>query len=66
VREGAAGVQVQGTRRLLGQKIVGLAFAALFGLVFGFVVQSLGFLVKAVDSFKRSDDSVVFTAYRDK
>jgi hypothetical protein len=36
-------------------------FVLLFGLVFGFVLQSAGFLVKAVDSFSRSDVNGVFS-----
>ena len=38
-------------------------FVLLCGLVFGYVLQSAGFLVKAVDSFSRSDVSARFTAY---
>ena len=35
-------------------------FVLLFGLVFGFVLQSASVLVKAVDSFSRSDVNAVF------
>lgn len=38
-------------------------FVLLCGLVFGFVVQSVAILVKAVDSFRRSGDNVAFTAF---
>lgn len=39
-------------------------FVLLFGLVFGYVLQSLGFLVRAVDSFGRSSVNAGFTVDR--
>jgi hypothetical protein len=44
-------------------ELIKYVFVLLFGLVFGYVLQSAGFLVKAVDSFSRSDVSARFTAY---
>ena len=45
-------------------ELIKYVFVLLFGLVFGFVLQSAGFLVKAVDSFSRSSQNVEFTAFR--
>ena len=42
-------------------EVLKYVFVLLFGLVFGFVLQSAGFLVKAVDSLSRSDVSGVFS-----
>ena len=42
-------------------EVLKYVFVLLFGLVFGFVLQSAGFLVKAVDSFSRSDVNGVFS-----
>jgi hypothetical protein len=39
-------------------------FALLIGLVCGYVIQSVGSLVRAVDNFSRNGDGAVFTAYR--
>ena len=44
-----------------GSEVLKYVFVLLFGLVFGFVLQSAGFLVKAVDSLSRSDVSGVFS-----
>jgi len=38
-------------------------FVLLLGLVCGYVLQSVGFLVRAVDSFVVSSRNVEFTAY---
>ena len=47
-----------------GSEVLKYVFVLLFGLVFGYVLQSASFLVKAVDSFSRSDVSARFTAVR--
>ena len=45
------------------ERVLKYVFVLLFGLVFGYVLQSAGSLVKAVDSFSRSDVNAGFTAY---
>lgn len=48
-----------------GLKSVGIyVFVLLLGFVFGYVLQSAGSLVRAVDSFSRSGSNAEFTAYR--
>jgi hypothetical protein len=44
-------------------EVLKYVFVLLFGLVFGFVLQSAGFFVKAVDSFSRSDVNARFEAF---
>ena len=41
-------------------ELIKYVFVLLFGLVFGYVLQSAGFLVKSVDSFSRSGGSLMF------
>jgi hypothetical protein len=54
LRESAGGVRLT---------VIRYVFVLLLGLVFGYVVQSVSFLVRAVDSFDRSSGNAGFTSY---
>ena len=43
-------------------RVLKYVFVLLFGLVFGYVLQSAGFLVEAVDKFSRNDVNGAFEA----
>jgi len=45
-------------------ELLRFVFVLLFGLVFGYVLQSAGFLVRAVDSFRESGQSAENVAFR--
>ena len=56
------GKHVEGGRNLR-VVVIRYVFVLLLGLVFGFVLQSAGILVKAVDSFGQRSENGAFTAF---
>ena len=57
------GKPIKGESESLRVVVLRYLFVLLCGLVFGFVLQSASVLVKAVDSFGKSDSSVAFSGY---
>ena len=58
-----AGKQTEGKGPGLKVEVLKYVFVLLFGLMFGYVLQSASVLVRAVDSFSRSSQNVGFVAY---